>query len=168
MSANWLTWPGSDPIDLDLGLIEIRDNADEPWTMRAIAGHSVGMPVEEGCRAVRNLHRAVALLADGVGEGRAMLAGILGEDRIDYQRSLFYALAGRGPIAMVVDLGRLSILMEARVALARWAAGQGLKTTLQQSPYRYYDGAEVPPASFSAAFALSDAWQRFIGNGRSN
>lgn len=129
---------------------------------------ALGMPVGEGHRAVRDLHRALALLVEGVTEGKALLSDIPSADRIDYQRAIFYALAGRGQIAMVTDLGRLSKLMEAMVALARWAEGHGLKTRLQSSPYCNYDGPEIPPGAFSADFALTDAWEGFIDHGHSN
>jgi hypothetical protein len=164
MPANWLAWMEANDVDLDLGLIEVRDNPDEHWTMRALAGHSVGMPVGEGYRAVHELQWAVGLLANGAERGREELTKILGADRIDYQRALFYALAGRGPIAMVIDLNRLLHLMRARQSVARWARSKRLKTTLQNSPYCHYDGPEVPPGEYSANFDLKDAWEGLVGS----
>jgi hypothetical protein len=164
MSANWPAWMDADDVDLDLGLIEVRDNPDEHWTMRALAGHSVGMPVEAGYRAALDLQRAVGLLANGVETGKKELTKILGADRIDYQRALFYALAGRGPIAMVTDLNRLVYLMRARQSVAGWAKAKGLITTRQNSPYCGYDGPEVSPGQYCANFDLKDAWDGLVGS----
>jgi hypothetical protein len=159
MFNTWFEDHCNDPVDLDLGLIEVRDNADESWTMRALAGHSVGMPALDGYLAARELHTAIAFCVDGRPEGRRKLAALLSAEDIDYQRSLYFAVAGRGPLAMLVDMKRLADMMEARLRAAEVASAKGRAIKVQTSPYVHFDGPDGPPGQFCPDFEMAPAWE---------
>lgn len=155
----WFSRPGSDPFDIDLVLTEVRDNPDECWTMRALAGHSVGMQAEDGFLASRELFEAVCWSVEGRPEGKTRLAAILGCRGDDYQRALFYSVAGRGPVAMLADLQRLVQIMEARNDAAHEAAVRGLGIVSAPAPYRFFDEADGPLGRFDADFDFGAAWE---------
>lgn len=145
-------------VNIDISLLEIRDNPDEQWTMRALAGHSVGMPAEDGFLAARELHEAVCWAVDGRPEGKVRLASILGNRCDDYQRALYYSVAGRGPLDMISDLGQLVKIMEARCEAAFEAVISGYGLIVAPSPYRFFDGPDGPLGRFEDDFDFSDAW----------
>ena len=128
-----LNW--SHNIDIDLGLAEVRDCCDEHWTMRALAGASVGVDPEDALVATSELSGAVDGLLAGHPEAKQALAAILGGCGNDYQRCLWYNLAGRDPLGTAVDLARLVELLAARAQLARDAAVGGSGVTIAPNPY---------------------------------
>ena len=152
---NW-----SQNIDIDLGLAEVRDCNDEHWTMRALAGASVGVDPEDALSAASELSRAVNGLMAGHPEAKAELATILGGRGNDYQRCLWYALAGRDPLGTSVDLGRLVDLLGARAQCAHDAALSGRGVVLSPTPY-VTDSVDGPLGVFSADFTLGAQWAPF-------
>lgn len=156
--SKWMTKHGLDPLDIDLGLIEVRDNPDESWTMRALAGHSVGMPAEDGFLAARELHEAVSWAADGRPEGKRRLAEILGCRGDDYQRALYYSVAGRSPAGMILHLRRLVAIMQARSDAAYEAVLNGYAVAAADPPYRFFDEADGPRGRFEEDFDFGPAW----------
>ena len=122
-------------IEIDLGLAEVRDCPDEHWTMRALAGASVGVDPEDALSAAAELSGAVGGLMAGHGDAKASLATILGACGNDYQRCLWYVLAGRDPLGTSVDLGRLVELLAGRAVLARDAAVNGTGVRVEPDPY---------------------------------
>jgi hypothetical protein len=147
-------------LDLDLGLIEIRDCADEHWTLRALAGASVGVDPEDAFSAAAELAEAVNSLMAGLDMAKVALATILGGRGNDYQRCLWYALAGRDPLGTAVDLGRLVEVLDARRALACKAAATGTGVAVARDPY-VTDVADGPLGVFSPQFTLGPQWQPF-------
>mgnify|MGYP003444505758 FL=1 len=156
--SKWMKKHGLDPLDIDLGLIEVRDNPDESWTMRALAGHSVGMPPEDGFLAARELQEALCWAADGRPEGKRRLAEILGCRGDDYQRALYYSVAGRGPVAMLLDLQRLVAMMQARADAAHVSAANGHAVAAAEPPYRFFGEADGPRGRFEEDFDFGPAW----------
>jgi hypothetical protein len=152
-------------IDVDLGLIEVRDCSDEHWTMRALAGASVGVDPEDALSAATELSGAVNGLMAGHSDAKAALAGILGGRGNDYQRCLWYVLAGRDPLGTSVDLGRLVELLSGRAALARGAAVNGSGVLVEADPY-VTDEADGPLGVFSGDFTLGAQWSPFIDTAR--
>jgi hypothetical protein len=148
-------------IALDLGLTEVRDCADEHWTMRALAGASVGVDPEDALSAASELSRAVDGLMAGHAGAKAALAAILGGRGNDYQRCLWYMLAGRDPLGTAVDLGRLVALLGGRAALARDAAVNGSGVRVEADPY-VTDEADGPLGVFSSDFTLGGHWSPFV------
>ena len=153
--ANWTR-----DLDLDLGLAEIRDCFDEHWTLRALAGASVGVDPEDAFAGASELSEAVNGLMAGFAGAKPALATILGGRGNDYQRCLWYILAGRDPLGTAVDLGRLVELLERRCALAREAAVAGTGVAVAQDPY-VTDEVDGPLGVFSAEFKLGRQWRPF-------
>ena len=147
-------------IDLDLGLAEIRDCADEQWTLRALAGSSVGVEPDEAYSAAHELSEAVNGLMAGIAGAKAALATILGGRGNDYQRCLWYTLAGRDPLGTAVDLARLVELLDRRRQLARQAAVATTGASLAHAPY-VTDEVDGPLGVFSADFMLGRQWRPF-------
>ena len=147
-------------IDLDLGLTEIRDSADEQWTLRALAGASVGVEPEDARSAARELSDAVNGLMAGIDGAKAELATILGGCGNDYQRCLWYSLAGRDPLGTAIDLARLVELLDRRCKLARDAAAAMTGVTVAHDPY-VTDEVDGPLGVFSADFTLGRQWRPF-------
>jgi hypothetical protein len=150
-------------LDLDLGLIEIRDCADEHWTLRALVGASVGIDPEDGYSAAAELCEAVNGLMAGVDSAKFALATILGGRGNDFQRCLWYAVAGRDPLCAAVDLGRLVELLGARRSLARKAAAAGTGVAVARDPY-VTDKADGPLGVFSHEFTLGPQWHPFAAS----
>ena len=147
-------------IDLELGLAEIRDCADEQWTLRALAGASVGIEPDEAYSAAHELSETVNALMAGIAGAKAALATILGGRGNDYQRCLWYTLAGRDPLGTAVDLARLVELLERRRTLAREAASAMSGVSLAHAPY-VTDEGDGPLGLFSADFTLGRQWRPF-------
>ena len=147
-------------IDVELGLLELRDCVDEHWTMRAIAGASVGVDPEDALSAATELSAVVNGLMAGHTDAKAQLATILGGRGNDYQRCLWYNLAGRDPLGTSVDLGRLVELLARRAALAREAAVTGSGVRLAVDPY-VTDEADGPLGVFRQDFTLGVQWSPF-------
>jgi hypothetical protein len=145
-------------IEIDQALIEARDNVDEIWTRRAIAGVSVGVPVADAAQAAAELLGALNLICSGRPEGKTKLAAILGRARDDYQRALWYNLAGRGPLTIVSDLGWLVALLDRRSLISRLARKQKCAVVISPTPYPSPE-AEAPLGVFARDFRLGDAWE---------
>jgi hypothetical protein len=152
-------------IEIDLGLAEVRDCGDEHWTMRALAGVSVGVDPEDALSAASELSGAINGLMSGRADAKAALAGILGGRGNDYQRCLWYVLAGRDPLGTSVDLGRLVELLVRRAGLARHAAVNGSGVRLEANPY-VTDEADGPLGVFSTEFTLGAHWSPFVNTAR--
>jgi hypothetical protein len=148
-------------IDIDLGLTEIRDCADEHWTFRALAGASVGCDPEDALTAATELSEVVSGLMAGKVEAKTALAAILGGQGNDYQRCLWYNLAGRDPLGTAVDLGRLVELLAGRAALSRRASVLGSGVVAEREPY-VTDAADGPLGVFSDDFTLRAQWSPFV------
>lgn len=147
-------------LQIDLGLVEVRDNVDEHWTMRALAGASVGVDPEDALTAASELSRAVNGLLAAMPVAKSELVTILGSPGNDYQRCLWYNLAGRDPLGTAVDLGRLVGLLTARAHLAREAAVTGSGVAVAPDPY-VSDCADGPLGAYSADFMLGSQWMGF-------
>lgn len=147
-------------IDIDLGLTEIRDSVDEQWTLRALAGASVGVEAGDAYAAARELSDIVNGLMAGIDGSKAALATILGGRGNDYQRCLWYNLAGRDPLGTAVDLARLVQLLGRRRELAREAASAMTGVSIAHDPY-VTDEVDGPLGSFSGEFTLGRQWRPF-------
>ena len=96
----------------------------------------------------------------GFASAKPVFAAILGGRGNDYQRCLWYILAGRDPLGTAVDLGRLVEMLQRRCALARDAAVAGTGAAVAQDPY-VTDEVDGPLGLFSAEFTLGPQWRPF-------
>ena len=84
-----------------------------------LAAASLGLDIDDAYYAARELADAVRLVHEGVPGAKAKLTALLGNRCDDYQRCLYFCLAGRGVVAMLDDLDWLVRLLHARGAIFR-------------------------------------------------
>jgi hypothetical protein len=133
-------------INVDATLIERRDDEALPWETRALAGASVGIEPVAGLQAVIELETALTAVLRGDHAGKSALARILSATGCDYQRALWYNLAGRHPLTVASALGELRKAMNARAEMWLSAERQGLEPTTEPNPY-FTDRQEGPRGS---------------------
>jgi hypothetical protein len=115
MSTN----PFRDRFDLDITLRDAALDSENRPTRRMIANAAIGMDVEDAYYSVRELREAVTWVHEGELSGKAKLTSILANDGADdFQRCIYFCLAGRGVIAMLDDLEWLEDLLERRGRVA--------------------------------------------------
>src|SRR3546814_4642681 len=105
----------------------MRDDDTQAWEVRALAGASIGIDPIAGLRAVIELSTAMERIVRGENDGKAQLASLLGRAGDDYQRCLWYTVAGRAPLAVATSFGELEKLMAARAMLWVEADARGMK-----------------------------------------
>ena len=108
-----------DGFDLDITLEDASvDPANRP-TRRMIAAAAIGMAVDDAYYSTAAVRRAVQSVHEGEVAAKARLAFILSDDGTDdFQRCLYFCLAGRGVVGMLDDLMWLEGLLEARGRVA--------------------------------------------------
>ena len=97
--------------------IMLRDAAVDPHnrpTRRMIANAAIGIDADDAYYSLRELREAVSWVHEGDPRGKPKLKRMLGNQCDDYQRCLYYALAGRGIVQMLDDLEWLENILEAR------------------------------------------------------
>src|SRR3546814_3316108 len=114
-------------IDVDAALYDMRDDDTQAWEVRALAGASIGIEPIAGLRAGIELSTAMERIVRGENDGKAQLASILGRAGDDYQRCLWYTVAGRDPLAVATSFGELEQLLAARAML--WVEAEDRKST---------------------------------------
>lgn len=157
----WMASNCHDPVNLDTGLIEIAETDHEQNTMRVIALLSVGMPVEDGFLSCRELLEVIHWCVEGLPDGKRRLAQLLGNDCNDYQRAVYYALAGRGAIGMLTDLKRLTDVMETRYLYSVAVEQSEMAQRVPENPYTT-DKADGPLGVFDPNFTMSPLWDDVI------
>lgn len=143
--------------DLDVSL---RDEALDPLnraTKRMIANAAIGVPPEDAYYSTRELREAVEWVHEGMEGGKRKLTMILGNRCDDFQRCLYYALAGRGVIEMMDDLIWLEQLLEARGRIAGVIHRKKLQQMPLVKPYIAPEPDGVVPAS-TADFKEGPSW----------
>lgn len=143
--------------DLDIGL---RDAACDPELrpqQRVVANLSLGMEIDDAYLSVRELHQAVDWVHHGVPEGRAKLAAILSNGCDDFQRALYFALAGRGVIEMLDTLEWLQGLLKARGRIAASLSRARIARRPLVTPYVAAE-PDGPLVSADSEFELGAAW----------
>ncbi|WP_010339705.1 hypothetical protein [Sphingobium yanoikuyae] len=152
------TTPFREHFDLDITLRDAALDADNLPTRRMIANASIGMHVEDAYYSVRELREAVSWVHEGIPAGKGKLTGILANDGADdFQRCIYFCLAGRGVVGMLDDLEWLEDLLERR---GRVAGEQGrLKATRipLTNPY-VSDAPDGPMVKMDAAFEQGPSW----------
>ena len=100
--------------DLDIAL---RDASCDPGMLparRAIAALAIGIDVDDAYLSVRELREAVSLVHENAPGGRAKLAAILSNSCDDFQRAIYFCLAGRGVVEMADAMDWLLAMLKAR------------------------------------------------------
>lgn len=100
--------------------IMLRDAAIDPLnrpTRRIIANAAIGVEVDDAYYSLRELREAISWTHEGDTRGKPKLARILANECDDYQRCMYYALAGRGIVQMLDDLEWLEDILETRARI---------------------------------------------------
>lgn len=115
-----MTTPGfRDRFDLDIALRDASLDPENRPTRRMIANAAIGMDADDAYYSVRELREAVSWVHEGVPAGKLKLSEILANDGSDdFQRCIYFSLAGRGVVAMLDDLEWLEDLLERRGRVA--------------------------------------------------
>ncbi|VWX51045.1 hypothetical protein [Novosphingobium sp. 9U] len=149
--------PYVDRFDLDLIL---RDETLDPLNSpmrRAIAALSIGVSPEDAYYSTRELREAVSWVHEGETGGKARLARILSTGCDDYQRCIYYSLAGRGVVRMMDDLEWLEDKLLQRAQLTRRVFREKLATMPLINPY-VSNKPDGPLVSAEADFVEGPSW----------
>lgn len=104
--------------DLDLTLRDASLDPANRATRRMLAAAAIGTEVNDGYYAAVELRETVQWVHEGEPGAKLKLSMILGNQCDDYQRCLYFILAGRGIVQMLDDLMWLEKLLEARGRVA--------------------------------------------------
>lgn len=148
--------------DLDIGLRDVSCDAAVPPARRAIAALCIGVDVDDAWLSVRELREAVSLVHEGAADGRAKLAGILSNSCDDFQRAIYYCLAGRGVTQMAEAMDWLLDILKARGRTAAWLSRSRLRRKGLVSPY-VAEAPDGPLVSADPYFELGHSW--FVDRG---
>ncbi len=146
-----------DAFDLDIGL---RDASCDPEVLpvrRAIATLCIGVDVDDAWLSVRELREAVSLVHEGAEGSKARLAAILSNPCDDFQRAIYYCLAGRGVAQMTGAMDWLLGILKARGRTAAWLSRSGLRRKNLVSPY-VAEAPDGPLVSADPYFELGRSW----------
>ncbi|MFM2411128.1 MAG: hypothetical protein RL481_1956 [Pseudomonadota bacterium] len=154
---SWFPEHCDKPFDIDAELKEIADCDHEQNSLRVLALLSIGLPADEAYLRSRELLEAVQWSESDIPAGKRQLAALLGANENDYQRAVYFALAGRGAIAMLSDLQRLTNILESRYLLSIAADNYGVELSQPFNPY-LTDKPDGPSGTFDPDYTLSDIW----------
>ena len=154
---NWFAKHCYEPFDIDAELKDIADSDHEQNSLRVLALLSIGLPADEAFLHCRELLKTVQWSASNLPAGKRRLAALLGANENDFQRALYYALAGRGAVAMLADLQRLTNVLESRYLLSIAAGNHSVQITQSFNPY-LTDKPDGPPGIFDPDYTQLDIW----------
>ncbi|CCW17302.1 hypothetical protein EBBID32_16410 [Sphingobium indicum BiD32] len=147
-----------DCFDLDVTLRDAAIDEQHRPTRRMIANAAIGMHVEDAFYSVRELREAVSWIHEGEPGGKRKLTSILGNPAgDDFQRCIYFCLAGRGVVEMIDDLMWLEELLEARGRISGDMHRQRIKARPLVSPY-VADEPDGPVVSTTADFQQGRSW----------
>lgn len=149
--------PFVEHFDLDITLRDAALDLQNRPGQRAIANIAIGMEVEDAYYSVRELREAVQWVHEGMNGGKAKLTSILGTQCDDFQRALYYALAGRGVIEMLDDMLWLEDLLEARGRVAAAMRRLKLPTMPLVDPY-VAKAPDGPVGRYDPDFIEGPSW----------
>ena len=145
--------------DLDADLV-LRDFSLDPEVSperRAICALTLGVGVNHAFYFVQELRQAISWTHDGKLEGKRKLSEILSSSACDYQRSIYYSLAGRGIVNTLNDLDWLFHQLAHRGRLCAENRQKGFRFTTDPNPYVAPE-ADGPLPEFDPHFELGPSW----------
>ena len=146
-----------DWIDVEIPLRDASVDPNVRPSRRMIAGACLGVGLEDAYYSVRELREAIMLVHQGERRGRGKLAEILGNQCDDFQRCLYYALAGRGIVLVLDDLVWLERLLKQRGDLAAGSASGGVRVMPLVNPYVAAE-PDGPVPAVDSDFVLGSSW----------
>ncbi|MGB3472089.1 MAG: hypothetical protein WBA51_14820 [Erythrobacter sp.] len=143
--------------DLDLGLRDASLDPENRPSRRMLAAAAIGTEVNDAYYSAVELREAIEWVHDGHPGGKLKLSMILGNECDDYQRCLYFILAGRGIIQMLKDLDWLEELLEARGRVAGSLSKRGDPVMPQVRPYVASE-PDGPLVAVSRDFREGPSW----------
>lgn len=144
--------------DLDVTLRDAALDEHNRPTRRMIANAAIGMHVEDAYFSVRELREAVSWIHEGETGGKRKLASILSNPvGDDFQRCIYFCLAGRGVVEMLDDLLWLEELLEARGRIAGEMHRRGVGSRPLVGPY-VADEPDGPVVAATDEFRQGASW----------
>ena len=147
----------TDHFDLDIELRDASCDLNVLPARRAIAALCIGVGVDDAYFSVRELREAVSLVHENAPGGRAKLAAILSNSCDDFQRAIYFCLAGRGGVEMADAMDWLLAMLKARGRTAAWLSRSRVRRKDLVSPY-VAEEPDGPLVSASADFELGQSW----------
>jgi hypothetical protein len=147
----------TDHFDLDIALRDASCDLNVLPARRAIAALCIGVGVDDAYFSVRELREAVSLVHENAAGGRAKLASILSTSCDDFQRAVYYCLAGRGVVEMAEAMDWLLGMLKARGRTAAWLSRSRVRRKDLVSPY-VAEGPDGPLVSPNPDFELGQSW----------
>lgn len=121
--------------DLDVTLRDASLDEQNRPTRRMIANACIGIEAFEAYYSIRELFEALEAVHEGRLRAKARLARILATRCDDFQRCVYYCLAGRGVVQMLDDLEWLLKLLEARSVISANLFREGDYPVPTPNPY---------------------------------
>lgn len=152
--------PGSFDIcrfDLDITLTDAAlDEANRP-TRRMLANACIGVEAFDAYYATLELFETLEAVREECVGAKAKLARILSTRCDDFQRCLYYSLAGRGVVQMLEDLEWLMHILRARTGISAHLLRRG-ESRLTACPPYICDEPDGPVPGANADFKLGASW----------
>ncbi|MAL25756.1 MAG: hypothetical protein CL820_07660 [Croceicoccus sp.] len=121
--------------DLDIALRDAGVDEMNRATRRSLANASIGVEAFDAYHSARELFETLEALHEGERGAKRKLTQVLSCGCDDYQRCLYYTLAGRGVLQMLDDLEWLLDLLKARCEISASLFRAGALPQVQVNPY---------------------------------
>lgn len=145
------------PFNLDLMLYDAALNERSAPTRRMLANAVLNIEPEEAYHGAYELLLAVEAVHQEMDQGKCQLAQILARKGDDYQRCLYYILAGRGVVQMLDDLRWIVGLLRTRHDQLLECRTKGIRVVRSPGVYIASEPDGVLPAN-DADFRLGASW----------
>ena len=122
-----------------------------------LANACIGVEAYDAYYSTRELYDALSGIHEGEQNAKPVLARILSTNCDDFQRCLYYCVAGRCVVQMLDDLAWLIELLEARTIISADLLRQGKVPQPRNAPYISAE-PDGPVASADAGFELGQSW----------
>ena len=144
-------------LDLDITLRDAAlDEANRP-TRRMLANACIGIDPFDAYYASLELFEALQAVHEECTGAKAKLARILSTRCDDFQRCLYYSLAGRGVMQMLEDLKWLLHILRGRTKISAELLRHGGNVRAARPPY-ISDEPDGPIPATDPAFDLGASW----------
>ena len=121
--------------DLDIALRDASLDEMNRVARRSLANASIGVEAFDAYHSARELFETLEALHEGQRGAKRKLAQVLSCECDDYQRCLYYTVAGRGVLQMLDDLEWLIDLLKARCEVSAGLFRSGTLPLVQINPY---------------------------------
>ena len=121
--------------DLDIALRDASLDEMNRVARRSLANASIGVEAFDAYHSARELFETLESLHEGQRGAKRKLAQVLSCECDDYQRCLYYTVAGRGVLLMLDDLEWLIDLLKARCEVSAGLFRSGTLPLVQINPY---------------------------------